>query len=118
MRLTRSLTLAISLFLLAAGPGVGQDMTGTWLLTVELDVGTGDATFVLTQNDGAISGTYTGVLGELSVSGTIEGDSVQWSFDSEAGEIRFKGTVDGSTIQGTCVYGQLGSGNFEGHKRE
>ena len=93
------------------------DVTGTWVLSVQLDAGTGDATFVLSQEEGEISGTYEGVLGEQQVSGTIEGTEFEWTFNSEAGRIRFSGTVDGDAMTGSCSYGQLGEGSFEGERR-
>ena len=33
-----------------------------------------------------------------------------------AGEISYEGTIEGITMQGTCIYGQLGEGTFEGSK--
>ncbi len=117
-RLNVALAAGLLLALAASGPLAAQDVTGTWILSVQLDAGSGDATFVLTQTDGRISGTYTGVLGDQQVSGSIEGSEFRWEFTSQAGQISFSGTVEGNAMEGTCQYGELGSGTFKGTKRE
>lgn len=112
----RSLTTA-ALSLVFAFSGVSaQDMTGTWILAVELDAGSGDATLVLVQEGTDITGSYSGALGEQDVTGTIEGDKVELGFDSEAGRIIYTGTLDGDSYEGTCEYGQLGAGTFAGSR--
>ncbi len=116
-RLSLALVAASALALASSTPTAAQNVTGTWVLSVQLDAGEGDATFVLTQSDGRISGTYTGVLGEQEVSGTIEGSQFRWQFESQAGRITFSGTVEGDAMEGTCQYGQLGGGTFKGTKR-
>jgi hypothetical protein len=94
------------------------DVTGTWAAAVVLDAGSGTATFVFQQKDATISGTYSGVLGEAKVTGTVMGDTVEWSFDSQAGKVTFKGTLEGSAkIKGTAEYGQLGKGTFTAEKK-
>lgn len=95
-----------------------QDMTGTWVLDVELDVGSGNATLMLTQEGNEITGTYTGTLGEeLPVNGTVTEDGIEISFDSAAGEVTYVGTVQEGVFEGTCEYGQLGNGTFRGEKQ-
>ena len=107
------------LLLLAAIGGAQQELTGTWVLSVELDVGSGGATFVFEQDGGKITGSYTGILGQgIAVTGTINGDQVEWSFDSQAGTITFKGKITGTEMEGTCSYGALGDGTFKGKKTD
>ena len=122
MRTTTSAVvgLGFSLILLAAAPAAHaqQDMTGTWALAVELDVGSCNATLVLTQEGNEISGTYTGTLGEeLPVTGEATEDGIQISFDSAAGAITYTGKLQEGVFEGTCEYGQLGSGTFKGEKQ-
>ena len=94
------------------------DISGTWSAAVTLDAGSGTATFVLKQSGENLTGTYSGVLGNLNVKGTIKGNQVEWSFEqSEAGKISYKGTLAGSTIKGTVEYGQLGAGTFTAEKK-
>jgi hypothetical protein len=108
-----TLVLAVASTLLAA------DVTGTWSANVVLDAGNGTATFVLKQMGDTLSGTYTGVLGEAKVTGTVKGDQVQWSFQNDqAGKIVYTGTLDGtSKIKGSCEYGALGKGTFTAEKK-
>ena len=93
-------------------------VNGTWALTVDLGGQGGEATFELEEKEeGKLTGTYTGAVGEAEVSGTVNGNEVEFSFDSQAGKVTYKGTVDGDTMKGTCSYGQLGEGTFEGSKK-
>jgi len=95
------------------------DISGTWAADVMLDAGSGTATFVFDQKGDTFSGTYSGVLGQAKLSGTVKGDQVEWSFDGgPAGKVSFKGTLDGaSKMKGTAEYGQLGKGTFTAQKK-
>ena len=113
-------TLAITvLALLYALTAQAADLSGTWTANVTLDVGSGTATFNFTQKGEALSGSYTGTLGTEKVTGTVKGDNVDFSFDSEqAGRIVYHGTMDGATkFKGTCEYGLLGKGTFAAEKK-
>ncbi len=119
MRMVRALGTGLLLSILTTGSLSAQDVTGRWVFSVDLDVGAGSATFQLQQHGDSISGTYSGVLGEgIRVSGKIQGDEVEFSFNSQAGKITYKGKVSGTTMEGTCDYGQLGPGTFRGSKAE
>ena len=108
------LLLAIGVFALHAA-----DISGTWAAAVTLDAGSGTATFVFQQKGDDLSGTYSGVLGEAKVTGTVKGNQVEWSFDGgPAGKVSFQGTLDGaSKMKGTTEYGQLGKGSFTAEKK-
>lgn len=113
-------TLAIgALVFLCAITAQAADLTGTWTANVTLDVGSGTATFNFTQKGEALSGSYTGTLGESKLTGTVKGDAVEFSFDSEqAGKIAYHGAMDGATkFKGTCEYGLLGKGTFTAEKK-
>ncbi len=119
MRQFRTLSLALGFLALVAIPVSGQSATGTWVLSVDLGGGQGgDATFVLVQEGTAITGTYSGATGDgLEVTGTVEDGVVKFSFVSDqAGEVSYEGTIEGMTMTGTCIYGALGEGTFEGRK--
>ena len=112
--------LASWLLLLAAVVVLrGADLSGTWSAAVMLDAGSGTATFVFQQQGDALSGTYSGVLGEAKVTGTVKGDKVEWSFDGgQAGTVSFQGNLDGpARIKGTAEYGLLGKGTFTAEKK-
>lgn len=121
MMRTISVRSLVALALL--GPATGgavaaQDVSGTWVLSVELDAGSGDATFVLEQQGDSITGTYTGVLGEQRVRGTVEGNRVRFGFsEGQVGSVSFEGTVEGDRMTGTCSYGMLGDGAFSGARQ-
>ena len=90
----RVLTLSLALgFLALAVPVSGQDVTGTWVLSVDLGAaGGGDATFVLEQEGTAITGTYSGAGGDaVEVTGTVEDGVGKFMFVSDlAGEGAFE----------------------------
>ena len=95
-----------------------KDVTGTWKLDVELAGSGGTPTFMLKQEDGNIKGTYQGNFGKAEITGTINGDQIEFSFTISSGEkVTYKGTVDGDEMKGTCEYGSYESGTFTG-KRE
>ena len=111
---------AIVFLLLAAALVLwGADLSGTWSAAVVLDAGSGTATFVFEQQGTTLSGTYSGVLGEAKLTGTVMGDKVEWSFDGgQAGKVSFQGTLDGpARIKGTAEYGLLGKGTFTAEKK-
>ena len=94
------------------------DISGTWSAAVRLDAGSGTANFVFKQAGETLTGTYSGVLGNADVKGTVKGNQVEWSFDNaDAGKITYKGTLEGSTMKGTVEYGQLGAGTFTAEKK-
>ncbi|MBM4183189.1 MAG: hypothetical protein FJ207_03075 [Gemmatimonadetes bacterium] len=100
-----------------SAPAAAQAVAGTWLLDVTLDAGSGRASFVLQTQGNAITGTYSGVLGDQDVTGTIEGSNVTFGFESpDAGKVTFEGVIDGDKMEGTCEYGALGTGSFSGSR--
>ena len=104
--------------LLSGSALAAADISGTWSADVVLDAGTGTATFVLKQTGSDLSGTYSGALGEAKVTGTVNGDSVQWIFETpDGGKVIYKGKLDGAQkIKGEVEYGQLGKGTFTAAK--
>lgn len=111
----RRLLIAVALSALAL---CAADISGSWSASVKLDAGSGTATFVFKQTGENLSGTYSGVLGNAEVKGTVKGNQVEWSFENaDAGKISYKGTVEGTSIKGTVEYGQLGTGTFTAEKK-
>ena len=106
--------------MLLVSPSLAQQVNGTWILAVELDAGSGgEARFVLAVEDGKISGSYTGALGEeIPVTGKVTEEGATFSFDSQAGEVFYEGKIEESTMEGTCEYGQLGPGTFKGEREQ
>jgi len=117
-RIGRLGLLAAAVAVFSTAGAAGQNVTGTWVLAVTLDAGSGDATFVLEQEGATVSGTYSGAMGNATVTGTVDGDQVTFSFQGDqVGKVTYRGTLKGSSMEGTCQYGQLGSGTFKGKKQ-
>jgi hypothetical protein len=114
MTMTLLSVLAVCTVALAA------DISGSWTAAVELDAGSGTATFELQQKGNQLTGKYSGALGEADVTGTVQGNKVEWTFSSaEAGKISYSGTLEGDTkIKGTVAYGELGKGTFTAEKKK
>lgn len=106
----------------ASASAYAADISGTWEAQVDLDAGSGTATFVFKQTGETITGTYSGTLGEAKVAGKLEGRHVEWSFeasqDGESTKVKYSGTLapDGS-ISGDCDYGPIGKGNFKATRK-
>ena len=115
--LGRTVVVVAALAMLAS-PAAAQevDVTGTWRLLVELDLGSGEATFVFKQEAESLTGTYEGLFGTADVTGTIEGNQIEFRFGSDVAEAVYIGTVDGDTMKGTCDYGGVGEGTWEGKR--
>jgi hypothetical protein len=116
----RSAVVVMGVFvglLLAAAPLSAADVTGTWKVDVVLDAGSGTVTFVFKQDGEKLTGKYSGVLGEADVTGTVKGDKIVFSFSGRGVDAHYAGKVTGDTMEGTCEYGQVGSGTFKGKKQ-
>ena len=113
----KKLLLTLGLMLLAPLAIAGHHVNGSWSMDVDLGGQGGTAAFELEEGEGGtLTGTYTGALGNSAVSGTVKGMAVEFSFDSQAGKVTYKGTVSGDSMTGTCNYGMVGEGTFEGAK--
>ena len=117
--LRSSLLVLVILCLIPVAALADHHVSGTWVLTVDLGGQGGDPTFVLEEKEpGKLTGTYSGALGQAEVTGTVNGNEVEFSFSSDAGDVTYKGTVSGDMMEGTCNYGDVGSGTFKGKKKE
>jgi hypothetical protein len=119
MKTLRMLPVLLSLLFLPQVAEAGEPVDGKWALTVTLESGQGgQATLDLVEKEGKITGKYSGALGELDVTGTADGNKIEVAVESEAGKVTYSGEIakDG-TMKGTCNYGQLGAGTFEGKKQ-
>jgi hypothetical protein len=119
-RTFRLVTLgAVATLLPLLAVGADQpDVTGTWRMSVETAMGSGNPTFTLVQEGQEVTGTYEGYFGEVPVSVTIEGAEVILSIEVSAQgqdmKIDYVGTVDGDDMAGKVVFGSYGEGTFEG----
>ena len=93
-------------------------VTGTWVFSVDIPTGSGNATLVLEQEGSSITGTYSGVMGDrVPVTGTAEEGVVKLFLASDEGLVSYEARLEGITMEGTCVYGDRGAGTFRGRIR-
>ena len=100
------------------------EVAGDWALTVETDAaGTTTPSVTLEQDASMLTGHYSSeALGEADVTGSVEGNEVQFSFDADvqgfAIEVTYAATVQADgTLAGTISLGDLGGGTFTGKRR-
>ena len=108
------LGMCLLLLLASVSLGSAQEVEGTWSLSVDIGgAGGGDATLVLQQREDALTGSYTGALGNHELTGTVLEGDIQFQFTvDQVGQIIYLGRLVGEQIEGRCAYGSLGSGTF------
>ena len=122
----RIATVAVGVMIMAGLTAAAQtdvDVTGTWNAVVDLDVGSGEPVFIFAQDGETLTGTYQGTFGNASITGTVKGDMIEFTFGAEGvGEAKYSGRITpdavGSTIEGTCDYGDLGGGTWSAKKSD
>src|SRR5450432_2202412 len=122
MKLKTGLAALLTVSALSVAQMAGAaDVTGTWIMSVQTNAGSGSPTFVLVQKGEALSGSYRGQLGEAQVTGTVKDDEVtiEYKVDGQAGSlaVKYSGKTDGKTMSGKVSLGQLGEGTFTGTKQ-
>jgi hypothetical protein len=110
----KSIVLALCLISL---PALAYDISGKWEFNVELDAGSGTASFVFQQSGEKLTGTYTGLLGTAELLGSVKGAAVEFafegSFQGQKGKVVYKGTVGSATqMKGEVDYAGLGKGTW------
>lgn len=117
----RNLMAAAVLAFGAMQSALAADVTGSWAMTVESPMGTGNPSLTLVQKGEDVTGTYKGQLGEAKLAGTVKGNALSLVYDIDAQgmqlKITYTGTVDGNTISGKVAYGDQGEGTFKGTKQ-
>ncbi len=99
------------------------NVAGTWAMTLEMSMGTGNPTLVLKQDGEKIAGSYTGRYGTFALEGTIKERTIVFTFtmtaEGESVPMTFTGEVaaDGQTMKGKAVLGELGEATWTA-KRE
>jgi hypothetical protein len=124
MKKIRNILLApvLAVFGFLVSTAAFADVSGTWLMTVETQAGSGNPTFTLVQKGEDVTGTYKGQLGEAPVTGTVKGKMITLSYKINAQgqdlEIVYSGTLDGDKItDGKVKLGAFGEGTFTGKKQ-
>jgi hypothetical protein len=100
----------IRVWLLCVSFAFAADVSGTWQLTVETNQGTGTPTLDLQQKGEQLTGTFhSQILGDAKLTGTVKGNTIEFSFEGDAGgqtlKVNYKGTVESAaSMKGTAVY--------------
>lgn len=87
------------------------DLSGTWRLTLEMEVGRATPLLELVEKDGKLSGTYTGRYGASPVEGTVSEDGRKLAFTVALAttSLAFTGEQkDDGTLAGKATFGELG----------
>ncbi|MGD0301229.1 MAG: hypothetical protein ABSE86_29480 [Bryobacteraceae bacterium] len=109
-------TLAASLLSCAA---FAADISGAWQFTLETAKGKGSPSFEFKQDGEKLTGTYSGKFGKASLSGTVKGDQVEFTFDApnSAGKFHYTGTIAGANMKGDYELEGSEKGTFTAAKK-
>ena len=103
--------------LLFAAVGWAADITGNWQFTVETAAGSGSPSFTLKQDGEKLSGTYTGLFGQLPVKGSVRDSKVVIELETTQGKVVYIGTVESdAAMKGTVKLADM-EGTWTGRKK-
>jgi len=80
----------------------------------------GSPSFEFKQSGETLAGTYVGKYGTATLSGTVKGDQVEFTFDAPntSGKFHYQGTVDGpSSMKGDFELVGTEKGTFTATKK-
>jgi hypothetical protein len=98
------------------------DLSGEWVLQVELTNGSGTRQVNFEQEGSRLTGTISSSMATGPLEGTVEGDRVHFvatvSMSTADFEIVYEATLrDGRLVNGVVDIGDYGSGTFTGERR-
>jgi hypothetical protein len=97
------------------------DLSGSWVLTTESQMGAQEAQMTVRQTGSALAGTITGQAGSVDYTGSVSGAAVAFDFtiNVQGSDLKldYTGTVEGDTIKGKAVFGQFGEGSFTAKRK-
>jgi hypothetical protein len=111
--------------IVSAAPALAQEagVAGLWQLEVTTDQGITHPTVSFEQNGGTLTGDYSSeALGERRIRGTVDGETVMWSFSANLqGQdipVQYRGSLAGDgTISGTVdIAGGMMTGSFTAYR--
>ena len=109
--------LLLALLLLQSVSCFAADISGHWVFHVVFTLGSGDPTFEFHQQGEKLTGTYKGRFGVAPLTGTVQGNDVEFITSNDKGKGKYKGTLTGDTIKGTVKYPlPAGTGHFDGKR--
>ncbi len=104
-------------------PALAADISGKWQFDVQTDAGGGSPSFVFKQDGEKLTGTYSGAFGTANLTGTVKGNTIEFSFEAEVmdnkGKVIYRGTIESPTkMKGEVEFTGLGKGTWTGAKKE
>jgi len=107
--------LTVSVLTCAA---LAADISGAWQFSLQTPTTKGSPSFEFKQDGENLTGAYSGKFGKATLSGTVKGDQVEFSFDAPSGKFHYKGTVDGpSSMKGDFEMVGSEKGTFTATKK-
>lgn len=94
------------------------NLTGKWLMTLEMEVGTSSPVLVFKHEGEKLAGTYTGRYGTYPLVGKVDGQKVEFvvTINAEGTEtlMNFAGelTPDGQVLKGGAELGGMGQATW------
>jgi hypothetical protein len=114
-----ALVLALSALPVAARAADKVDVSGTWLVEVEINGMQGTPEFTFKQDGEKLTGKYKGQFGNADVKGTLKGNEIEFSFDVQGeAKITYTGTVEkDGTMKGKANYADQAMGTWTAKKK-
>src|SRR5262249_42316751 len=98
------------------------DVTGEWEASYQTPLGPQELKIYLTQEGRRVSGHTTSEFGESQVRGTINGQDIQFTFQSTDGgraiDVRVTAKVEGERMRGTAKIGDRAEGAFTAERTD
>ncbi|MCC7154829.1 MAG: hypothetical protein IT161_09670 [Bryobacterales bacterium] len=98
------------------------NVSGTWAFDVTTDAGSGSPAFEFKQDGAKLTGKYSGMAGEAPLTGTVQGNKIQWEFkidmNGESSIVKYQGTIESPTsMKGTADYPGIGQATWTAKKQ-
>lgn len=97
------------------------DVSGDWTFAVEIPgVGGGNASVTMQEGeDGTLTGTYSGQLGNTDFTGTVEDGEFSFPLTTQMGTVTYSGEQqDDDTLTGILDLGGQGEGSFTATRQQ
>lgn len=114
----RNFLKVLSVFaLLLSAQFASADVSGNWAFTVNIMDQIGNPKVTLVQDGAALTGHYSGQLGDTDIKGSANGNDFEFVLSSEAGSVTYKGTLQADgTIKGSLDAAGMAQGTFTATK--
>ncbi len=90
---------------------------GNWKITINSPMGAQEVNATITTNGDTFTGTTSGRMGEQTIEGKVDGDTLTWSAaitQPMPMTLEFSATVSGDSMSGNVKLGAFGSAPLTG----